>query len=49
MSQIKLLDQGRSVARLRHLSIHTEAAYLQVIKRFIVFHGKRHPTEMAEA
>ncbi len=49
MAQTKLLDMARSVARLKHLSIHTESAYLQVIKRFILFHGKRHPKEMAEA
>jgi len=42
----RLLDQVRSVARLRHLSLKTEQAYAQQIKRFILFHQKRHPAEM---
>lgn len=44
----KLLDQVRTVARLRHLSLKTEKAYVQQIKRFILFHNKRHPREMGE-
>src|SRR6266478_5994438 len=48
MSSSKLLDQVRTTARLRHLSLRTEKAYVQHIKRFILFHGKRHPREMAE-
>lgn len=47
MSQPKLLDQVRAVARLRHLSSKTEDSYAQYIKRFILFHKKRHPREMA--
>ena len=39
----KLLDRVRDKIRLRHYSIRTEQAYLDWIKRFIVFHGKRHP------
>lgn len=42
----KLLDQVRELIRIRHYSIRTEQAYLQWIKRFILFHGKRHPREM---
>lgn len=34
--------------RILHFSIRTEATYIQWIKRFILFHGKRHPAEMAE-
>lgn len=45
----KLLDQVRDVIRLKHYSIRTEQAYTDWIKRFILFHGKRHPAEMAEA
>jgi site-specific recombinase XerD len=41
-----LLDQVCSVIRLRHYSIRTEEAYVQIIKRFILFHKKRHPLEM---
>jgi integron integrase len=48
MSSPKLLDQVRSVARLKHYSIKTERAYVQWIKRYIFFHQKRHPAEMAE-
>ena len=44
----KLLDQTRSQLRLRHYSIRTEQAYLHWIKRFILFHNKRHPSNMAE-
>ena len=42
----KLLDQVSEALRLKHYSIHTEAAYLHWIKRFILFHHKRHPQEM---
>jgi integron integrase len=44
----KLLDQVRDVVRRKHYSIRTEQAYIDWIKRFIVYHGKRHPGEMAE-
>jgi len=42
----KLLDQVRDKIRVKHYSIRTETQYLQWIKRFILFHGKRHPQEM---
>jgi hypothetical protein len=42
----KLLDQVRLDIRTRHYSIRTEEAYVQWIKRFILFHHKRHPKEM---
>src|SRR5215813_2128975 len=46
----KLLDQVSDVARFRHLSLRTEQAYRNWIKRYIFFHGKRHPRELdAEA
>ncbi|MBC8030181.1 MAG: integron integrase [Pyrinomonadaceae bacterium] len=48
MSSSKFLEQVRTTARLRHLSHKTEQAYLQHIKRFILFHGKKHPREMCE-
>jgi integrase len=44
----KLLDQVRNLIRLKHYSIRTEQAYLHWIRRFILFHNKRHPSEMAE-
>ncbi|ANJ68048.1 integrase [Halothiobacillus diazotrophicus] len=42
----KLLDQVRDLIRVKHYSIRTETQYLQWIRRFILFHGKRHPREM---
>jgi integron integrase len=39
----RLLDRVRDKIRLRHYSIRTEQVYVDWIKRFIVFHGKRHP------
>ena len=44
----KLLDQVREAIRMRHYSVRTEEAYVGWIKRFILFHGKRHPLEMGE-
>jgi integron integrase len=44
----KLLDRVREVIRRKHYSIRTEKAYCDWIKRFIFFHHKRHPAEMAE-
>lgn len=48
MGNPRLLDQVRDAIRLRHYSLRTEASYLQWIKRFILFHHKRHPREMGE-
>jgi integron integrase len=45
----KLLDRLRHACRLRHYSIRTEEAYHDWCKRFILFHGKRHPQEMGAA
>ena len=45
-SKIKLLDQMREVLRLKHMSYHTEEAYVSWVKRFILFHDKRHPNDM---
>lgn len=44
----KLLEQVRSLIRLRHYSIRTETAYLYWIKHYILFHNKRHPSELGE-
>ena len=48
MHKPKLLDRVRAVARVRHLSLRTERAYSDWIRRFILFHKKRHPEQMAE-
>ncbi len=45
----KLLEQVRDRLRLKHYSLRTEAAYVGWIKRYIFFHGKRHPREMGKA
>jgi len=45
----RLFDEIRNVARMRHLSLRTEQAYVQWIRRFILFHDKRHPRDMGEA
>ena len=42
------LDQVRRSLRLAHYSRRTESAYVAWIKRFIVFHGKRHPAQLGE-
>ncbi|MGK2915890.1 MAG: phage integrase N-terminal SAM-like domain-containing protein [Porticoccaceae bacterium] len=41
-----LLDQARDQVRLKHYSIRTETQYVQWIRRFILFHGKRQPRNM---
>ena len=46
--QPKLLDQVRDAIRTKHYSMKTEEAYVHWIKRFILFHNKRHPKEMGE-
>src|SRR6516165_10535286 len=47
--KLKLLEQVSEVMRFKHYSIRTETAYRQWIKRFILFHSKRHPREMGAA
>jgi hypothetical protein len=42
----RLLDQVREKLRYRHYSLRTERAYMDWIRRFILFHQKRHPAEM---
>jgi hypothetical protein len=44
----RLLDQVRERLRLKHYSIRTEQAYVGWIRRYIIFHGKRHPAEMGK-
>ena len=45
----RLLDRVRQAIGARHYSRRTEKAYLHWIKRYIFFHGKRHPAEMGAA
>ena len=46
MEKPKLFDRVRAVARMRHLSLRTEQAYSDWIRRYILFHRKRRPEEM---
>ena len=39
----RLLDQVRNKIRTKHYSIRTEQAYVDWVRRFVLFHGKRHP------
>jgi hypothetical protein len=45
----KLLDQVRTACRTRHLSLRTERAYVQWIRRYVHFHGLHHPRMLGEA
>ena len=47
MSQ--LLEQVRDQIRTLHYSIRTQEAYINWIRQFIIFNGKRHPDEMGAA
>lgn len=42
------LDKVRAAIRVRHYSIRTEQAYVDWVRRFILFHSKRHPEQMGE-
>ncbi len=44
----KFIEQMRSFMRARRYSLRTEQAYFDWVRRFILFHAKRHPREMAE-
>lgn len=43
----RLLDRVRIAVRTRHYSLRTEEAYVAWVKRYILFHGKKHPSAMA--
>jgi integron integrase len=47
--QPKLLDQVRGLLRSRHYSLRTEESYVNWIRRFVQFHGLRHPRDMGRA
>lgn len=42
----KLLDRVSDAIRVKHYSYQTEKSYVQWVRRFILFHNKRHPREM---
>src|SRR5690606_36804287 len=45
----RFLDQLRNFIRLRGLAYKTEITYVFWIKRFIRFHGRKHPETMGTA
>jgi Phage integrase, N-terminal SAM-like domain len=45
----RLLDRVREAVRARHYSRRTEKTYVGWVRRYILFHGKRHPVEMGAA
>ena len=45
---VKLMESVHNVARRRHLAATTEKRYTEWIRRFILFHGKRHPLTMGK-
>ena len=46
MERKRLLEEVRDRVRFKHYSLRTEDAYIQWIRRFVIFHGMRHPREM---
>ncbi len=45
----RLIDEVRRRLRLKHYSLQTEKVYVAWIRRFIRFHGRRHPRSMGAA
>ena len=45
----KLLDRVRLAVRVRHYSRRTEEAYVTWVRRYVLFHGKRHPSDLGPA
>ena len=48
MSKTKLLDEVRNVIRLRHYSPRTEESYVNWIRKYVLYHNKKHPRDMGE-
>ena len=48
MEQPKLLDRVRNLIRTKQYSIRTEETYAGWIRKFILFHGKKHSKDMGE-
>ena len=46
--KLRFMEQCREVMRFRRLALRSEQAYLEWIKRYILFHQKRHPQDMGE-
>jgi hypothetical protein len=48
MRRTRLLDRVRHAIRVRQCSLSTEKVYVAWIRRYILFHGKRHPAELGK-
>ncbi len=48
MAEPKLLELTKETLRRKHYALRTEQSYLRWIRDYILFHGKRHPKEMAQ-
>jgi len=48
MEKKRLLVRVRDAIRIRHYSLRTEQSYIHWVRRFILFHNKRHPEEMGK-
>jgi hypothetical protein len=46
--RLRLLEQVRARLKTRHYSKRTEAAYCDWVRRFVLFHERRHPSTMGE-
>ncbi|NIO39582.1 MAG: site-specific integrase, partial [Burkholderiales bacterium] len=49
MEQPRLLTRLRNAVRVRNFSTSTERAYVRWVRQYILFHDKRHPSELGEA
>ena len=48
-SSPRLLDRLRTALRVRHYSLRTEETYVQWVRRYVTFHGRRHPADLGAA
>lgn len=48
-TNMKLEDQLKNAIRLKHFSLRTEESYVGWYRRYVLWHGKKHPGEMGEA
>ena len=48
MGEVRLLERVSQAIRVRQYSLATEKAYISRVRRFILFHSKRHPAEMGK-
>lgn len=47
-ARLRLLERLRHRLRTRHYSRRTETAYVDWVRRYVLFHGRRHPQDMGE-